>query len=125
VERVAIAGGDAVISHLLVMLVVLSFIRLKDSVKCKPTLYHKVVATLTALSLDWELGNGNFGRLNEAKWEAQLARLVAHKAERGDCNVPQGWAKDAQLGSWLGDPHHPPRNFRPQNISLKFPLVSL
>ena len=34
-------------------------------------------------------------------WEAQLARLSAYKAEHGDCNVPQGWAEDLPLGSWV------------------------
>jgi hypothetical protein len=34
-----------------------------------------------------------------AAWEAQLARLAAYKAEHGDCNVPQRWAEDPQLGS--------------------------
>jgi hypothetical protein len=33
-------------------------------------------------------------------WEPQLARLVAYKAVHGDCNVPEGWAKDPQLGTW-------------------------
>jgi hypothetical protein len=38
-------------------------------------------------------------------WEMQLARLAAYKAARGDCNVPQGWAKDPgrALGSWVND----------------------
>jgi hypothetical protein len=34
-------------------------------------------------------------------WEAQLARLVAYKAEHGDCNVPQGWAEDRKLATWV------------------------
>jgi hypothetical protein len=39
----------------------------------------------------------------EAEWEAQLARLAAHmKAVHGDCSVPQGWAEDARLASWVG-----------------------
>ena len=36
-----------------------------------------------------------------ATWEAQLARLVANKAEHGDCSVPWGWAEDPQLGVWV------------------------
>jgi hypothetical protein len=36
-----------------------------------------------------------------AKWEAQLARLAAYKAEHGDCNVPRRWAEDQQLGTWV------------------------
>ena len=36
-------------------------------------------------------------------WEAQLARLASYKAARGDCKVPQGWAEDPQLSSWVND----------------------
>jgi hypothetical protein len=36
-----------------------------------------------------------------AKWEAQLARLVAYKVEHGNCNVPQGWAEDPRLARWV------------------------
>ena len=28
----------------------------------------------------------------ESSWEAQLARVKAHKHKHGDCNEPQGWA---------------------------------
>jgi hypothetical protein len=34
-------------------------------------------------------------------WEAQFARLAAHKVVHGDCNVPQRWAEDPQLGTWV------------------------
>jgi hypothetical protein len=34
-------------------------------------------------------------------WGAQLARLVAYKAEHGDCNVPKRWAEDPRLGNWV------------------------
>jgi hypothetical protein len=34
-------------------------------------------------------------------WEAQLARLAAYKAARGDCNVPKGWPEDPRLGTWV------------------------
>ena len=33
---------------------------------------------------------------HEAEWEAQLARLVAYKAEHGNCRVPVGWAEAPQ-----------------------------
>jgi hypothetical protein len=52
-------------------------------------------ARLTALNFVWEPNN--------EEWEAQLARLVAHKAAHGDSNVPQCWAKDLKLGRWVGD----------------------
>jgi hypothetical protein len=50
-------------------------------------------ARLTALGLVWDQ--------NEAKWEAQLARLVAYKAKHGDCSVPQDSAADSALGRWV------------------------
>jgi hypothetical protein len=43
------------------------------------------------------------GQADEAKWEAQLARLAAYKAAHGDCNVPRGWAEDPVLGRWVSD----------------------
>jgi hypothetical protein len=58
------------------------------------------VARLTALGFAWE---GTKAHPNEAKWEAQLARLAAHKVAHGDCNVPQGWAEDPGLGSWVSE----------------------
>jgi hypothetical protein len=56
-------------------------------------------ARLTALGVNWHPTNR--GNTNEAEWEAQLARLVAYKAEHGDCNVSQRWAENPQLGSWV------------------------
>ena len=64
------------------------------------------VAKLTALGLDWDPANAGGGRPDEAKWEAQLARLAAYRAAHGDCNVPQGWPEDARLSNWVGDPPH-------------------
>jgi hypothetical protein len=40
---------------------------------------------------------------HEAAWEAQLARLAAHKAAHGDCNVPTRWAEDPPLGNWVNN----------------------
>jgi hypothetical protein len=50
-------------------------------------------ARLTALGFAWGP--------NEVEWEAQLARLAAYKAAHGDCSVPQRWAEDPRLGSWV------------------------
>jgi hypothetical protein len=50
-------------------------------------------AKLEALGFAWELLG--------AGWEAQLAKLKAHKRRHGDCNVPQRWAEDPKLGSWV------------------------
>ena len=40
---------------------------------------------------------------HDSGFEAQLARLAAYKAAHGDCNVPQRWAEDPQLGKWVSD----------------------
>jgi hypothetical protein len=34
-------------------------------------------------------------------WKAQLARLATYKVEHGDCSVPQSWAEDPRLGTWV------------------------
>jgi hypothetical protein len=38
---------------------------------------------------------------NNAVWEVQLARLVDYEAKHGDCNVPNRWAEDPPLGTWV------------------------
>ena len=59
-------------------------------------------AKLTALGLVWEMTGG--GVVDDARWEAQLARLAAHKAVHGNCRVPKGkWAEDPKLGNWVSE----------------------
>ena len=41
--------------------------------------------------------------MDEAAWEAQLARLAAYKEAHGDCNVPCSWAEDPRLGTWVAN----------------------
>jgi hypothetical protein len=55
-------------------------------------------ARLTALGFTWE---GTKAHPNDAQWEAQLARLAAHKAAHGDCSVPYRWAEDPRLSRWV------------------------
>jgi hypothetical protein len=43
------------------------------------------------------------GRGNGTEWEAQLARLAAYKAARGDCKVPKRWAEDPRLATWVNN----------------------
>jgi hypothetical protein len=64
-----------------------------------PGITAERVARLTALGLVWDLPTTN--RPKEAEWEAQLARLVAYKAEHGHCNVLQPCAEDPRLGRWV------------------------
>jgi hypothetical protein len=56
-------------------------------------------ARLTALGLNWHPPTRSSP--NEVEWEVQLARLAAYKAAPGDCSVPQGWAEDPRLGTWV------------------------
>jgi hypothetical protein len=58
-------------------------------------------ARLTALGFVWDTPVG--GSTSDTGWEVQLARLAAYKVAHGDCNVPQGWAEDLQLGSWVAN----------------------
>jgi hypothetical protein len=37
----------------------------------------------------------------DATWETRFAELRRYKDMYGDCNVPQGWAENPQLGSWV------------------------
>jgi hypothetical protein len=53
------------------------------------------VAELEGLDFEWDVGS------KTAAWEAQLARLVAHKAAHGDCSVPHRWVEDPRLGFWV------------------------
>jgi hypothetical protein len=65
------------------------------------------VVKLEALGFAWKLSarvlskQCSKARRNDAGWEAQLAKLKAYKREHGDCIVPQGWAEDKPLGTWV------------------------
>jgi Helicase associated domain len=37
----------------------------------------------------------------DAKWEARLAELKDYKRRFGDCNVPDRWPENPQLGMWV------------------------
>ena len=36
-----------------------------------------------------------------ATWEKRFAELLQYKEQHGDCNVPQKWAENKKLGSWV------------------------
>jgi hypothetical protein len=65
-------------------------------------------AKLEALGFAWELSaaaisiQNSKGASDDARWEAQLAKLKVYKRRHGDCNVPKRWAEDPRLGSWVG-----------------------
>ncbi|MCH7864568.1 MAG: helicase associated domain-containing protein, partial [Proteobacteria bacterium] len=38
----------------------------------------------------------------EAAWEEMFTALLAYKDAHGDCNVPNRWPENLQLGTWVG-----------------------
>jgi hypothetical protein len=40
---------------------------------------------------------------DDAGWEARLAKLEAYKRRHGDFNVPQGWAENLRLATWVNN----------------------
>jgi hypothetical protein len=67
------------------------------------------VAKLDGLGFAWEMTAAAIRKQrsevtrNDAGWEAQLAKLKAYKRKHGDCIVPQRWAEDPSLGTWVKD----------------------
>jgi Helicase associated domain len=41
----------------------------------------------------------------EVAWEKMFAKLMGYKSKHGDCNVPQDWSEDLQLGRWVSAQH--------------------
>jgi hypothetical protein len=66
-------------------------------------------AKLQALGFAWELSataiskQHSKGQRDDAGWDAQLAKLKDYAREHGDCSVPQKWAEDPSLGTWVAD----------------------
>jgi hypothetical protein len=58
-------------------------------------------AKLEALGFAWE--GSHSSQPDDAGWEGWLAQLKKYKAAHGDCSVPQRWAEDPWLGSWVND----------------------
>ena len=63
--------------------------------KTKGHLPPERIQRLEALGFDWDPLT--------AQWEEMYARLVAYKAQHGDCTVPYEWKQDRPLGRWVGD----------------------
>ena len=60
------------------------------------------VARLEALGFEWKMsaGSGRVApRLDDARWEAQLAKLEEYKRRHGDCCVKK--SLDKKLGTWV------------------------
>jgi hypothetical protein len=64
-------------------------------------------ARLDALGFVWELSavaisiQNTKAAVDDAGWEAQLAKLKVYKRRHGDCSVPQRWADDPRVGRWV------------------------
>ena len=59
----------------------------------KGKLSHDRVQSLETIGFIW--------CRQEHAWNMMYQRLVEHKIVYGDCNVPQKWKEDPQLGSWV------------------------
>ena len=55
------------------------------------------IAKLEEIGFLWELPG------DDAYWEQMLAALAEYKKAHGDCNPPQKWASNPQLGIWVGN----------------------
>ena len=69
--------------------------------------YHKIGKLsdqrrelLEEMGLQWAIGTGNNFRKDE-QWSERLEQLRAYKAEHENCNVPERYAKNRQLGRWV------------------------
>ena len=58
-------------------------------------------ARLTALGFTWDAAAAGAALPNEAAWEAQLVRMTTYRAAHGDCDVPNRYANDRPLGTWV------------------------
>jgi superfamily II DNA or RNA helicase len=61
--------------------------------KAKGQLSPEQIRKLDSLGYVWDV----YG----AMWEEMYGRLVAYKKSHGDCNVPNKWNPDLQLGLWV------------------------
>ena len=59
----------------------------------KSPISNERVAKLNEIGFEWDV--------NEAAWEEKLAELVAYKEAYGDCNVPNRFKENEQLGKWV------------------------
>ena len=71
------------------------WVTIQRTLKVKGHLHSERIQRLEALGFDWDPLT--------AQWEEMYARLVAYKAQHGDCTVPYEWKQDRPLGRWVGD----------------------
>jgi len=71
------------------------------------TFTHKqgrVVERLDGIGFEWDVAVAD-------AWERQFGELQAYQADKGDCNVPQRWPENPQLGTWVHQQRTEKRKF--------------
>ncbi len=61
--------------------------------KRKGRLSEERIQELEEIDFLWEI--------DDTVWEEMFAALTEYKGKHGDCNVPQKWSENRQLGTWV------------------------
>jgi hypothetical protein len=61
------------------------------------------VAKLNELGFQWEVIDDWWTRVFQRQWMARYNELKAYKRKIGDCNVPQEYEANRQLGNWVSN----------------------
>ena len=67
----------------------------QNRTKPRPTLSEERIAQLNSIGFQWKVAPPAAG------WEHRYEELVEYKRLHGDCNVPQAWPENRQLGRWV------------------------
>ncbi|KAL7563089.1 hypothetical protein ACA910_022582 [Epithemia clementina (nom. ined.)] len=67
----------------------------QNRTKPRPTLSEDRIAQLNSIGFQWKVAPPAAG------WEHRFDELVDYKRLHGDCNVPQAWPENRQLGRWV------------------------
>lgn len=67
----------------------------QNRTKPRPTLADERIAQLNSIGFQWKVAPPAAG------WECRFEELVDYKRLHGDCNVPQAWPENRQLGRWV------------------------
>ncbi|MFK5923321.1 MAG: Helicase associated domain protein [Verrucomicrobiota bacterium] len=71
-----------------------SWVSVQRTIKIKGNLDGDKIKRMDELGFVWEP--------NEKAWDIRLQELVNYKEEHGDCLVPQRWAENKPLATWVG-----------------------
>ena len=67
----------------------------QNRTKPRPTLSDERINLLNSIGFQWKVAPPAAG------WEHRFDELVEYKRIHGDCNVPQAWPENRQLGRWV------------------------